>query len=478
MVQRTLALGDEDPLPLYHVDGEMNIADLLTKEHSITVKDVSEGSLWQTGPAWLSLPVDALPLKKYDQIYMKKEEEKEALKECFSEPFMTSGEVDTLPSSNGLYSVKPAADQLTPPDSLDLPMNLVHHGWVRARNLLMGLLRCVDRWVHKSHLVCKSTRNCVLCNAGDDKFKEIGMLEKRAEYLMYRKESDIITKTLSPQHLKRFQKQDGIWWSAGKFDSSTKFKCEDLEVDVSFYDDNVISPVVPVVRDGSEIFHSYAMHIHLKIRPHPGIEATMKEIYLKMFVLGNPRRIVSRILKDFTKCRRIHLKTVELKMAQHTQERALIAPPFFAIQLDIAYGFSAVPWKKARNKVTLYALVDVCLLSSATSILFLEGISTEDIVAALERHSSRYGVLGIIYTDNGTQLAALASTTFNPRSMENELKDRLDEKVVVSCPKAHEERGRVERRIWLIRDMLQRTREVNYFPAVTTYVGNYVRTDI
>ena len=63
----------------------------------------------------------------------------------------------------------------------------------------------------------------------------------------------------------------------------------------------------------------------------------MREIYLKMFVLSNPRRIVSRIRKDCTRCRRIHLKTVELKMAHHAQERALVAPPFYAIQLDIAY---------------------------------------------------------------------------------------------------------------------------------------------
>ena len=230
-------------------------------------------------------------------------------------------------------------------------------------------------------------------------------------------------------------------------------------MDVPFYDDNVISPVVPVVRNSSGIFHAYAMHVHLKILLHAGIE-TMREIYLKMVVLGNPRRNVSRIWKDCTKCRRIHLKTVKLKMAQHTQEWALIAPPFYAIQLDIAYGFSAVPWKKARNKVTLYALVVVCLLSSATSILSLEGISTEDIVTALERHSSRYGDPGIIYTDNGTQLAALAGTKFSPRSLENELKERLDVKVVVSCPKAHEEGGRVERRIRLIRDMLQLTGEV------------------
>ena len=37
-----------------------------------------------------------MPLKMYDQIYLRKEDEKEALKECYSEPFMMTGEVDTL----------------------------------------------------------------------------------------------------------------------------------------------------------------------------------------------------------------------------------------------------------------------------------------------------------------------------------------------------------------------------------------------
>ena len=198
---------------------------------------------------------------------------------------MTSEEVDTLPSSNGLYSVKHVVDQLAPPDTLDLPVNLVHHDWVRARNLIMVVLRCVDHWIHKSHLVCKITRNCVLCAAGDDKLKQVGLAEKRAERLMYRKESGILTKALSPQHLERFRKQDGIWWSTGKFDSSTRFKCEDVEIDLPFFDDNFISPVVPVVRDSSGIFLAYAMHVHLKVRPHAGVETTMSEIYLKMFVL-------------------------------------------------------------------------------------------------------------------------------------------------------------------------------------------------
>ena len=87
---------------------------------------------------------------------------------------------------------------------------------------------------------------------------------------------------------------------------------------------------------------------------------------------------------------------------------SLGSPSFYAMQLYIAY--QAVPWKIARNEVNLYALVGVCVLNSATSILSLAGISIEHIVAALEKHSSRYDVPG---------------TLFSPRSLETEPKEKL-----------------------------------------------------
>ena len=56
------------------------------------------------------------------------------------------------------------------------------------------------------------------------------------------------------------------------------------------------------------------------------------------------------------------------------------------------------------------------------------------------------------------------------------MKEKLDVKVVVSCPKAHEERGCIKRRIRLIRDMLQRTGEAISVPQSplmweTTFTG-------
>ena len=38
-----------DYLPLYQVDGELNLSDLLTKKHDLTVEDLSTGSIWQAG---------------------------------------------------------------------------------------------------------------------------------------------------------------------------------------------------------------------------------------------------------------------------------------------------------------------------------------------------------------------------------------------------------------------------------------------
>ena len=103
-----------------------------------------------------------MPIRKYDQIYLQKDDEKEALKECYLEPFVTTGEVETLPPQHGVFKLQPIANQPARPDGLDLPLDLVRHGWTKGRALTMGLLRLVGLWFHKAHLKCSSTRNCTL----------------------------------------------------------------------------------------------------------------------------------------------------------------------------------------------------------------------------------------------------------------------------------------------------------------------------
>ena len=105
-------------------------------------------------------------------------------------------------------------------------------------------------------------------------------------------------------------------------------------------------------------------------------------------------------------------------MLTHSSARTILAPPFHSIMADIAYGFKGKTYKKSRTNTNICALVIVCLLSGATNILALEGIKTQDIVQALERHRARYGIPGFVYIDKGTQLKALQHSSLSLKDVD------------------------------------------------------------
>ena len=59
---------DSDMIPLFHIDGTLNLADLLTKQHCLGTEDVSGGSDWQEGKPWMKMEIDEMPLKKYSDL--------------------------------------------------------------------------------------------------------------------------------------------------------------------------------------------------------------------------------------------------------------------------------------------------------------------------------------------------------------------------------------------------------------------------
>ena len=160
-------------------------------------------------------------------------------------------------------------------------------------------------------------------------------------------------------------------------------------------------------------------------------------------------------------------KTIELEMAKHQFPRTMIAPPFYNSMMDIAFGFPGQPFKNARKRIEVYALVIVCLLTGATSILAMEGLETQDVVAALERHSARHGIPAHVFIDNGTQLKALSHVSFRLRDLQLQVSESMGMQLSVSNPKSHEERGRVERKIKFLRDSLKRITSTQSLPVQT-----------
>ena len=74
-----------DYLPLYHVDRELNLSDLLTKKHNLTIEDLSTGSNWQAGHPWMKLGTEDMPLFPYQSLTITREVEELIEEECFKD---------------------------------------------------------------------------------------------------------------------------------------------------------------------------------------------------------------------------------------------------------------------------------------------------------------------------------------------------------------------------------------------------------
>ena len=85
-----------DSIPLYHIEGESNLSDLLTKKHDVGIQDVSSGSSWIEGLEWMKRDVKNMPLTGYNDLRIEKPIEDEIKAECCPEPFVS--EFSSTPS--------------------------------------------------------------------------------------------------------------------------------------------------------------------------------------------------------------------------------------------------------------------------------------------------------------------------------------------------------------------------------------------
>ena len=490
--------GETENLPLYHIDGELNPADLLTKTHDIGPTDLTVDSVWQSGLPWMRLPLDSMPVKTYADLRIDAKVQQEVEQECFHEPFIPKingfihamfdqklGQTRSVSHCSGCQSAGPLMkewicygrfDEYDHCDDCDcnfvfsasskgrqavydLPVDVIHFGWQKSLNFMSRALEFICKVTHRAH---RSTENpivksnlkkiCILCVTQDDKLNDVLRIE--AENYLFRSNSKTTISRLSGKQLKEFVIHNSILWYTGRLSEINKVKTSDL--DISCFFDNVnIKSVVPVLCADSPLFYSFAMHVHTKLCPHSGVESTMREVSKMMHVINNPRRVIQQIRKDCTRCRLNQRKTMELEMAQHHEARTTLTPPFYNCMADIAYGFKAKPYYGARKEYKIYALVIVCVLTSATNILVLEGLQTQNVIQALERHSSRFGTPSRIFVDNGAQLVSLQNNTdFSLRDVNQHVYESMSMQIEVSSAKSHESRGRVEAKVKILRSML------------------------
>ena len=329
---------------------------------------------------------------------------------------------------------------------------MIKYGWEKGLSILNNVFWFCQNCLHRLQKCKISNLNCPLCK---------GSLDPRdnrdfSRITLYRHETMMIKNCIQKQRLVKFFEQDGILKFQGRFAKENPVRFADLD-NIPFLDSHLITDPIPIVRRDSQLLYSFIIEVHCNRVPHAGVETTVREVLKEMMPIHGLRSLIRRVKSDCLKCRILGRKTVELQMSQHPTSRTIIAPPFFHMMIDIAFGFKGQTFKKSRTVLKFFALVIVCILTGATNILLLEGLQTQDVVQALERHSSRHGIPSEVFVDNGTQLMALKDVQFSIRDVDSQIYRSLGIRVHDSTAKSHEERGRVERKIRSIREMLERT---------------------
>jgi hypothetical protein len=208
-----------------------------------------------------------------------------------------------------------------------------------------------------------------------------------------------------------YTKNDGIWYSHSRLEKEGPLEVRDVD-SLPFYDVADIKKVLPIVLTRSPLFKAHLSYVHDRVTNHAGVENTLKTIKeMWLPIGGHVRSNILSYRKACTNCRRRLKEVVRMELADFPSCRTTIAPPFYFVQIDIAMAFKAKPFKESRKSLTAHALVIVCMVTSATSILVLDGLSTQAVVQALERHAARYGMPGELHVDSGSQLEKLRTPT-------------------------------------------------------------------
>ena len=385
-----------------------------------------------------------------------------------------------------------------------LPMiNVISLGWKKSNRLMKSVVRYITLVKHITHLSPKTKSHvqetlrakcnlCIAINAlRQSQSSEDGLHSNVAQnnhsitsissnpaamsclIAVEQKVVDQYWNTITSNDCKQrlthkelqscFENKDtGVLFYKGRVSSDQGIFAQDLDMlDLKFIDRHSIRFNLPAILPDHPIFYSFAVYCHFCVDPHSGIESTLKEI-LTRFYPFHSRRILASLFSSCVKCKIIRKKTLEHEMSDHSSYRFTLAPAFCFSMMDLAQPFKAKTRFSGRQTMSVPALVIVCILTGATSLLMMEDWSSSSLILALERHSSRYGVPSVIWVDCGSQMLTLKDLQFDIRTQTDSIKRVTSIEVVVAPPKSHSHQGRVERKILHVRQLLDKMTESNF----------------
>ena len=333
----------------YHLSSNDNAADQPTKLTS-TLDDVSMDSPWQRGPSYLYLPRDQWPI---------------------NQDFATRKD-SVIPSCKIVKKYRANIQ------------NINAHPDIGVHNL-------VDPFSTNYWDVLIQRTQILLLPLYEKRGCDVVSRFEKAEFLWFSYAMKETRQAQSDGRLKKLctEERDGLIVVVGRASAGLFRFCG--------------KEYLPVVMAKSRVGVLLMLAAHYE--NHDDRDITMSIARKKAWIIG-AKRSASSITEKCVRCRFLHKRKVEQKMAVLPPEVQLPCPPFSNIGVDLAGPSVVHSMTNKRSTMKVWTVIFVCLNTKAVTMYLAPGYATEDFLLAYNSHISDHGSPTKVHSDKGSQLVA------------------------------------------------------------------------
>ena len=342
-------------LPVQHVPGVLNPADIPTRA-STTPDEVREGSIWQSGPSYLTLPHDQWP---------------------FSREFLDTVPAEVLRAPRAAFGatvVEPWVSCLGEKIS-----SIVMEVMLRSNNLA--------KTTHVTARILKAIFN-------GDRLKIEEPLTVR-DIEAARKAQFIVSMELTLQAMDRGELlplrpvyEKGIVYVRGRCDHSLM---ELLGISR-----------LPVLARRSRLAKLIMLESHQEDHRSTPTDVLARSRQRAWIVRG--RFLAKEVCKLCPVCKLNRRKLVNQLMGDIPKHQLYPCPPFTYVSLDFAGPYRARAMGNSRAQVKVWGLIIICQNTRAVKMYATAGYGTDDFLTAYTRFTSNHGNPLLVVSDAGSQL--------------------------------------------------------------------------
>ena len=352
-------------------------------------------------------------------------------------------------------------------------VDFIKHGFKKGFLQLAFIFRFVSRLRHKVHInqhKIEFCSNCPICKV-QTKLKASGfnkLTSKKSDqqskfvvspldfFLAWTAICKIGTKEVkSITHhtkLKEYTEKDDILYGGGRL----SLPAIRVETSTPIHEIDFNQPVFLV---SDVVTYAIVMYVHWELCPHSGIDRTVSFVS-KIIHVERIRKLVKFIRNTCPRCRYLMKKHYLPLTGNQSAYSLMKAIPFFSTMIDIAGVYKAHDSIKQRVTKPAYFLIQVCLISGCTSIGALEDMTVNSILLALTRSANRYGWPKYLVLDSQSSFKSLEHAKISFTDLAGNLWSKQNIILDYSTPLGHNERGRAESKIKILKEFLEKAAEL------------------